>query len=102
MVCGGINHLRERWTKRDHRRGDPIVGIAEQLATQRAARVIAEECHNGVSKRDSLGKSPRRLTTARLKMDIDRGGDFEDTYGNELENLISPAFLRVSNRESLA
>ena len=48
MVCGGINHLRERWTKRDQRRGDPIVGIAEQLAAQRAARVIAEKCHRAL------------------------------------------------------
>jgi hypothetical protein len=35
-------------------------------------------------------------------MDIDGGGNFEDTYGSELEKLISPALLRVSKRESLA
>jgi hypothetical protein len=35
-------------------------------------------------------------------MDIDGGGNFEDSYGIELENLISPAFLRVSKRESRA
>jgi hypothetical protein len=35
-------------------------------------------------------------------MDIDGGSNFEDTYGNELENLIFPAFLRISKRESLA
>jgi hypothetical protein len=35
-------------------------------------------------------------------MDIDGGDDFEDTSGNELENRISPAFFKVSKRESLA
>jgi len=55
-----------------------------------------------LSKKNPFEKSPRQLTTARLKMDIDGGGNFEDTYGSELEKLISPALLRVSKRESLA
>jgi hypothetical protein len=35
-------------------------------------------------------------------MNIDGGGNFEDTYGSELEKLIFPAFLMVSKRESRA
>ena len=54
----------------------------------------------GLSKGDAFGKSPRQLTTARLKMDLDGRGDFEENWESELENIIFPAFLRVSKREA--
>jgi hypothetical protein len=74
------------------------------LAVQRSKRLFSlpRALFTGLSKRDSLGKFPRRLTTARLKMDLDGRGDSEENWAIELENLIFPAFLRVSKRESLA
>jgi hypothetical protein len=33
-------------------------------------------------------------------MDLDGRGDFEENWESELENIIFPAFLRVSKREA--
>ena len=75
--------------------------LGATLAVPKAA-FSTRALFTGLSKRDAFGKSPRQLTTARLKMDLDGRGDFEENWAVEIENIIFLAFLRVSKRESLA
>jgi len=40
--------------------------------------ILPRALFTGLSKRNPFGKSPRQLTTARLKMDLDGRGNFEE------------------------